>query len=75
MKKRLKSFGKDAMVLTATGVGLGVGASVVGSAGGNVAAIGTLSKGMTPIASLTVAKHTIGILGDVNKDIKKKMRY
>ena len=44
MKKRIKAFGKDAMILTGTGIGLGVGGSLIGSVGGNVGAIGVLSR-------------------------------
>lgn len=75
MKNRIKSYGKDAMGITVTGIGLGVGASVLGGVGGNVGAVSKLSAGLSPIASLTTAKHTIGILGDINKDVKKKVKW
>ena len=70
MNKHLKGLGKDSIVLAGTGIGLGV-LSGLDSSG----ATAKLTSGIPPIANIVVAKAGIGILSDMNKDIKKKMRY
>ena len=74
MKKKLKEFQKEAMVLTGTGIGLGVGASVMSEAGASAVPISKLSKGVGMAATLSTAKLSVGVLSDLNKDLKKKLR-
>ena len=70
--KALKQFGKDAMVLTATGIGLGVGASAISDAGGDASVVSALAKGMKPMGSIVAGGAVLGSLSELSKKIKVK---
>ena len=72
--KELKQLGKNAMILTATGVGLGIGASMISDAGGDTSAIKAVSRGLPILGSLAVGSAVIGSLSELNKSMSKR-RY
>lgn len=72
MRKRIKAFGRDAMTLGVTGVGLGVMNSVASETGGG-SAIAPLSKGVGVIGTVVVAGHAMGMINDMMPKKKKKL--
>ena len=72
IKKHIKGYAKDSMTLVGTGIGLSVGAGVIGAAGGNAGMITPLAKGVGTLGSLNVLKTTTGIISDIGKKFKKK---
>lgn len=71
IQKHVKEYAKNSLLIGATGIGIGLGTSIVSDAGGDTAALGKLGKGLGPIASLTTLKTSTDILGE----IKFKKRY
>jgi len=76
-KKRMKNnpikrYAKDSMTLVGTGIGLSVGAGVIGAVGGNAGIINPLSKGIGMVAPLVGMQAGIGIISDLKKKYSKK---
>ena len=75
MQKRIKAIGRDAMVLTGTGIGLGVGASVLTGVGAGTGAVTAISGKLPAVGGIMVAGHVMGMVSDINKPLKKQRRY
>ena len=71
MKKKVKAMAKDALVIGATGVGLGMLGSLGGGEGAN-AAIGKLGTGLGTAGSVVMMGHTVGFMEDAFPKKKKK---
>ena len=69
IQKRVKNMAKDALILGATGVGLGVMGGISGSA---APAIGVLGKGLGTAGGLVMVSHGMGILSEA---VPKKKRH
>jgi len=67
IEKKLKTFGKESLFLSGSGVAFGTLASVDTSG-----ASGSLASGIGKIAPLVSLKLTTGILTDINKKLSKK---
>lgn len=67
MKKAIKKLGEETLGLTKAGVGLGVGAAALGSAGFSTASLSAVSGNIAPIGSLIGAKAVIGSLPRIKK--------
>lgn len=65
MKKQLKKYYKDSMGIAATGLGLSAMAGVEPSA-----PIGKFSKGLSPIASMSVMGTTLSMAKKLSKKVK-----
>jgi len=70
MKKKIKEFGKESLMLAGAGIGFGMLAGIDDSG-----ASSAMASGVGKIAPLVPFKLATGMLMDVNKKINKKRRY
>ena len=73
IRKRVKHMAKDALVIGATGVGLGAMSTVAGEMGTAAPVLGTLGSGLGKVGGLVMVGHGMKILHDVVP--KKKGRW
>lgn len=74
MKKKLKRYGKDAMLLTGTGVTLGVGSQVVTAAGGNAGGVAAMSGYMPMMGTVVGGSHAIGLMRGGEFEMAKRRK-
>jgi len=69
MVKKLK---KSALDLTTAGLTIGVGAGLIGAAGGNPGAITPLSRALPVVGTIAGGGIVVGQLRELNKSTKRK---